>query len=143
MDDYIYNIYIKCIEKHGILPDPNDIIKSNDNLIILVTKFNNWYGKANDFARGDMRDQIGFNYVCNQNINTIINDNLYNLISSNEFIQHMLFKLSNENIGKCFPIINNIIINNTIPIINNPIINNDKIINYPIINEDTFIDLRL
>jgi len=112
MEHNIYNIYKKCIEKHGILPDSNDIIKSNDDLLSLITKFNNWYNKADEFACGDMRDQVGFSKTCNENINTIINDYSYNLISSNEFIQHMLFKLSNGNIGKYFQLDNyNIFVN--------------------------------
>jgi len=104
MEDHIYSIYKKCMEKHGISPDSNDIINYNDDLLILITKFNNWYNKADEFSCGDMRDQIGFDTVCNENINTIINYHSYNLISSNEFIQHMLFKLSNGKLGKCFEI---------------------------------------
>jgi hypothetical protein len=145
MEHHIYNIYKKCIEKHGILPNSNDIIKSNDDLLILITKFNNWYNKADEFAWGDMRDQIGFSKTCNENINTIINDCSYNLISSNEFIQHMLFKLSNGNLGKCFELDNYNIFINTNTNNTNTINTNNTDFNPPnrsLVYDNTICELR-
>ena len=91
----IITIYNDFIYLHGIKPSGKELILEDDSYELMIHKFDIWYKRALDYARGDSRDEQAFYSIVRTFQNTIyIKFKDTEKIVNNIFIQNMLFKLN-------------------------------------------------
>ena len=89
----IYDIISKYTSINGIKPTTKDIIDINDDIMIMIKKFDRYYNKCFEFACGDSRDMCGFDSINKQFM--IFYNNLKNEdIENNIFIKNMIYRIS-------------------------------------------------
>jgi hypothetical protein len=89
----IYDIISKYTSLNGIKPNTKDIIDINDDIMIMIKKFDRYYNKCFEFACGDARDMCGFDSLNKQFMN-YYNDLKNEEIENDTFIKNMIYHIS-------------------------------------------------
>jgi hypothetical protein len=94
-----FKILEQYVKLHGIKPSKEERININDEIDLMVSKFNKWYIRALIFTEGDSRDYLGFLQIKSNFINNIypkfIKDKK---INDDRFIQNMLYVISEKTV---------------------------------------------